>query len=296
MNSTAALAFCNDIDFADWSTYREAHRVLWECFGIDAEDSFWLFDPAGSEMALFKSSLSEKGTYHDEILEEVRAGRLAILHGAGNFDRLTTDLRPSRGLIGEGLAYLHEHACIPPIWSNHGDEGNIQNIGWPGAGYQQGDDPASECYVLDLLLQHGVRFFWTDRHCTNSFVCGRGSAGEQALIRLEMTRSGTPIHCFIRYRGALPKAPDAQTLGLQLTEEHLQSLIDQGGATVIYQHWCVHRDAERRPFTAGRPVFPLESMNALRRLADARDKGLLRIQRCAALLAECSQASAKEAA
>ena len=53
----ATLAFCNDIDFADWATYREVHRVLDGEFGFAAEASFWLFEPAGGEMALFTNSV-----------------------------------------------------------------------------------------------------------------------------------------------------------------------------------------------------------------------------------------------
>ena len=155
----ATLALCNDIDFADWDTYRAAHHELREEFGIDAEDSFWLFDPAGSDMALFKSSLNEKGPRHDELLADIQIGRLNILHAAGNFDFATTDQRPTRRMIADGLDYLAEHARVPEVWTNHGDTGNLQNIGWPGCTYQCGDNPAADSYVLDLLLQHGVRYF-----------------------------------------------------------------------------------------------------------------------------------------
>ena len=35
----ATLAFCNDIDFSDWATYRDVHREL-GALGLAAEDSF----------------------------------------------------------------------------------------------------------------------------------------------------------------------------------------------------------------------------------------------------------------
>lgn len=283
-----ALAFCNDTDFGHWRAYQEVHRILGEELGLPVQDSFWLFDPAGSDLALFKASLDEKGPRHDELLEEIRNGRAAILHSAGNFSRTDTEVRPSRTLIAEGLAYLKEHARVPIVWTNHGDEGNIQNIGGERPTYQQGDDPASDAYVLDLLLQHGVRFFWTDHHATNDFVCSTNGAGGRPLLVRERTRAGFEITCFHRYRGALPKAPDARTLRLQLTEEHLASLAGSGGATVIYQHWCVHRDAEGRPYGATSPVFSPENLAGLRRLADYRDGGGVRVLPLTDLLRECA--------
>ncbi len=279
------IAFCNDIDFATWSSYREVHRCLREEYGLDLEDSFWLFDPLGSELALFKSSLKQKGTYHDEILEEIRRRRLTILHACGNFDR-NTAFQPTRRLLAEGLDYLRRHASIPSIWTNHGDEGNIQNIGWRDATYQQGDLPSSDAFILDMLLQQGIRYFWTDRHTSNDFVFAPPGRAGQRIVHQEMTRAGLTINAFVRYRGSLPKAPDAETLGKQLSQAHLEALIAQRGDVVIYQHWCVHRASDGRAFTARPPIFPAESKQALQRLARHRDRNELRILPLADLLKE----------
>lgn len=284
------LTFCNDIDFADWATYREVHHVLREEFGIHAQDSFWLFDPAGSDMALFKDSLSAKGPKHDELLEDIRAGHLAILHSAGNFSRTNTHVRPSRALITEGLAYLKEHADALMTWTNHGDEGDIQNIGGARPTYQQGDDPSSEVYILDILLQNGLRYFCTDYTISNTFTFRLHNGTGHPLLVREKTRSGHEITCFFRYRGALPKAPDAQTLHVQLSAANLDQLTESRGVTVIYQHWCTHRDHNGKPFTASRPVFPAESMAALRRLAACRDKRLIAVPTLTECLRECDSA------
>lgn len=287
----ARIAFANDIDCADWAAYEAAHRELSEEFGIETEDSFWIFDPAGSEMALFGASLDEKGPRHDELLERIAAGRLTIMHTVGNFNRCDTDVRPTRQLMAEGLAYLQEHARVPAIWTNHGDEGNVQNIGWPGATYQEGDDPSSPAYVLDLLLQSGVRWFWTDRHTTNDFGNATAPGRDDSLVRAEPTRAGMTIQCFVRFRGALPKAPDAETLGQQITPRRLDQLASSGRAAVIYQHWCVHRDASGRPHTAQGPIFPPDSRAALRQLCQRRDAGAIEIVRLGQLLDDCARAA-----
>ena len=292
MSRTAALAFCNDTDFADWRTYREVHRVLGEEFGLPAQDSFWLFDPAGSEMALFRGSLEEKGARHDELLEEIGAGRLAVLHSAGNFSRSNTGIRPSRHLVEGGLDYLARHGQLPAVWTNHGDEGDIQNIGGQSPTYHEGDDPSSNAYILDLLLQGGVRFFWTDHHASNGFVFSADGPPGPPLLVKEKTRAGFEISCFHRYRGALPQAPDAGTLSRQLTEENLTQLAESGGVTVIYQHWCVHRDADGRPHRATSPVFSPDNLAALARLADYRDRKFVRVVPLTELLNECADGQA----
>ncbi len=284
----ALLAFCNDVDFSDRATSEEVRRILGSELGIAAEDSFWIFDPNGSERALFKRSLDEKGPRHEEVLEEIASGRLSILHGAGNFDAASTDVRAGRALVAGGLAYLRERARVPRVWTNHGDPGNVQNIGAGAPTYHEGDDPGSGAYVLDLLLQSGVRYFWADHHATNTFSLSADPTSRNPLVVRERARSGHSIECFFRYRGALPKAPDAQTLGLQLTRENLDRLVETEGACVIYQHWCVHRDGSGRPFTAGRPVFPEASLAGLRHVAGLRDRGLLRVLPVAKLLDECA--------
>lgn len=279
----ATLAFSNDIDFADWATYREAHHVLRNEFGIDADESFWLFDPAGSDLALFKGSVAEKGPRHDELLQDIVDRRLTILHSAGNFTQCPPEVRCTRGMVAEGLSYLKAHAPMPFVWVNHGGVADIQNIGGEQPVYQQGDDPASTAYLLDLLLQEGFRYFWQDRGSSNEFVLAAPDRRD-SILYTERTRSGHTITCFRRYRGALERAPDAQTLGQQLTPDNLAALVAARGTTIIYQHWCAHRDATGRPFTAGRPVFPPASLDALRRVAALRDQGVLQLPRLTALL------------
>ncbi|OLP16497.1 hypothetical protein BST81_21200 [Leptolyngbya sp. 'hensonii'] len=286
-----SLTFCNDIDFSDWQTYQEVHRILLEEFGIVTTDSFWLFAPAGSDMALFKSNCQEKGPKHDELLEEILAGRLNILHSAGNFSQTDTSVRSSRGMISEALQYLSDHARIPQIWTNHGDIGDIQNIGGSSPYYQEGDLPSSETYIVDLLLHYGVRFFWLDYHCSNTFVFERADTGNNPLWSLETTRSGHQIRCFRRFRGALPKAPTALTLGDQLSASNLEALATSDrGVTIIYQHWCAHRDASGKAIVAGRPIFPETAMLGLKQLVKLREQQRIALMPLEELLNQCASA------
>lgn len=274
---TAQLAFCNDIDFADWNTYCEAHKVLEGELGVRLGDSFWLFDPTGSEMALFKRSVAEKGPKHDQLLAEIQAGHLDVLHAAGNFSQVSTPIRPNRQLIAEGLAYLAQHAPIPKVWTNHGDYGDLTNIGGAKPLYQQGDNPGSEAYILDLLLASGVQYFWLDHHAVNHFVCTRAASSNTSLLTQERTRSGQTITCFHRYRGKLGKAPTASSLHLQLSNENLGALADSDGVSIIYQHWEAHRDASGQAYTAKSPVFGSEARTQLKVLSRFIAKGQIEV-------------------
>jgi len=284
----AELAFCNDVDFGSWETYREVHRTLSD-LGLPAEDSFWLFDPEGSDLALFRGSVQEKGPRHEEILEEIAEGRLTVLHGGGNWRDPADAKRDRRRLISEGIAYLREHVRVPEIWTNHGDETDVQNVGGGAPTYQRGDDPASGAFVLDLLLGAGVRWFWTDHHYRHDFVSTRGEGGAHPALVWDPTRSGQRIRCFYRYRGDLPFAPDAQSLAWQLREENLLELVEAGGVSIVYQHWMVHRDARGRPRTASLPVFSNEAVTRLTRLAELQAEGSLAVRPLSELLRSLEQ-------
>jgi hypothetical protein len=228
-------------------------------------------------MALFCADVAQPGPRHDDLLAALRSGDLAVLHGIGDFS--ASDLRPDRRAVADALRYLEEMAVVPRVWTNHGSEHDIQNIGGGQPQYQRGDDPGSEVYCLDLLLQHGIRYFWLDHHATNDFVDDR-----PPLFR-ERTRAGFDIQCFRRFRGALARAPDAQTLARQLSRDNLDALARTGQVAIIYQHWGVHRDCTGAPLPATPPVFPAASLRALELLADYRDRGVIEVVALPELLA-----------
>ena len=266
---SATLAFSNDCDFGNWDTYCEVRSVFSE-LGLPFEDSFWLFDPGGSDFGLFKSSMKEKGPRHDELLEEIAAGRLAVLHGGANLDE-TPLAGPFREALAEGLTYLEEKARVPKIWVNHGSENNRQNIGYNANTYHRGDTPGNDFYCLDLLTGHGVEFFWTDADYDNDHFC------LSPVMLRAYARDGREIYRFRRFRGSLPKAPDAQTLSWQLNEEHLCRLENTGGGTVIYQHWHVHRTSDGSPHTALTPVFPKKTIQSLTVLAQKHQNSTIQL-------------------
>jgi hypothetical protein len=263
------LAFADDCDFATYSSYVEVKSVFHD-LGLPFEDSFWLFDPAGSDLALCKGSLQEKGAYHDELLAEISAGRLTMLHAGANLDQ-GAPVGDFRDKLAQGLAYLQEHARVPRIWTNHGDAHKRQNLSYGPGGYHGGDRPADDYYCLDLLQHFGLEFFWTDADYDND------NFRLDPVWRVARAENGSEIKRFRRFRGPLPKAPDAESLAWQLREEHLAQLVREGGATILYQHWHIRRRADGAPYPAAGPVFPPASLRRLEALARLHAEGCLQV-------------------
>jgi len=231
-------------------------------------------------MALFRSNCSEKGPYHDELLDEIRAGRLDVLHGAGSYGaRFNQSLAPRREMIAEALDYLAKHAHVPKIWSNHGDDQNIHNIG--GAlpqYYHKGDEINSSCYILDILINNGFEYFWIDRHLV------RSARTPVRLVAPERTRSGHTINVFSRFMGEMGWAPNGQNLNLQLNEQNLRAWIDNRQNVIIYQHWGCHHDENRWAYSPEGEPLTEESQAALRWLAEQQEAGAVEVVRLKDLL------------
>ena len=273
------LAFCNDCDLLTWDGYRAVHSTL-DNLGLPAGDSFWLFDPSGNEMGLFRRDCTEKGPRHDELLEEIRKGRIDVFHSAGQYSaRFGGGLRPNRKSIAEAIEYLAKHARIPRIWTNHGDELCVQNIGAGNPlGYHGGDDPVSDVFILDLFLEAGVKYFWTDQRLLVD------PAMPARLVAPEQTRSGDTIFVFNRFLGVMPWAPNGQNFKLQLNDENLAHWTANGQNVIVYQHWGCHHDDKRWAYAPQGNPLTEESTAALAWLRDRQAEGKVEVVRLFDLL------------
>jgi SAM-dependent methyltransferase len=266
------LAFCSDCDLQTFSGYREIHAFM-DRARLPAGDSFWLFDPSGGEMGLFRSDCSEKGPFHDELLEEIRTGRIDVLHSAGSYGApFNRGFRPERRRIGQALEYLAKHAVVPRIWTNHGDDQNVQNVGgaYPNY-YHRGDELGADAYILDMLLEYGFEYFWTDHHIV------RPADVPKRLVAYERARSGQTIRVFSRFMGDLSWSPNGQNLARQINEQNLQQWIANGQNVILYQHWGCHHDDQRRAYSPQSHPLTEETQAALTWLSEQQDLGRISV-------------------
>jgi hypothetical protein len=170
----AALSVNNDTDGMNYGAFRDWHDFVngtgetqyGPGLGLEIADSFffwcWTLGGAG-ELALYHHLPYEplvKSRQHDEILELARAGWLDTLHGFGDWRE--PDLLLDRDIMKRALDYLAEHDVVLRNYVNHGGLNMSHSMGGIWGYYQHGDDPGHQSYCLDLVLDAGFRYFWTD--------------------------------------------------------------------------------------------------------------------------------------
>jgi glycosyltransferase involved in cell wall biosynthesis len=286
----AGLAFANDCEFYTWSDFCELHTWLntrketsWgPGLGLPISDSFWFFSE-GDDLGFSyfrETALGTPSAVAGRMRELITTGQLDALHAYGGFDH--------RGSFTRAHALVTLDECTrmglrAPVWTNHGNDRNRQNLGglWPNA-YQQGDQPDTPGYHADLLTHLGVEFAWLDAYATNRFSLGnaggRGFQGglvrddpsrwhDRVLCR-DRLRDGRPIAAFRRFRGARGPAPDPASLASQIAPANLDHLEASGGAAVVYQHFGCLRDADGRPERRLGRRWPAEAVAAMDDLSE----------------------------
>lgn len=166
-----ALAICNDTDgmtreaFLDWHCFVNGNRptAIGDGLGLEVGDSFWVWSDDGS-LSLFHGRPHEKdlppSPDTQTIVNFARAGLLDTLHGFGCW---AEEYALPRDRAAYALEYLDCLDLNPRVWVNHGGGFfRYHNIAGPWSYYQQGDTPGRPSYCLDLLLNAGIRYFWSD--------------------------------------------------------------------------------------------------------------------------------------
>jgi SAM-dependent methyltransferase len=301
----AMLAISSDIDHTRIDTLRETHRFMntrertsmGEGVGLDIANSMWVYktpiaDPARDDLSYFHGlSWDTPSVFGDELLCYARAGWIDTLHSYGNFGfTRRVDVRFERAHAEHGLTMLQRHGIKLTVWVNHGDRNNRQNIG--DSEWTCGDLPEAPEYHTDLLRAYGTEFLWLHGRTD---VIGRDSALEEYDLR-----DGGKMFGFRRFQ-SLRNYPDAQRLGhafglncftahggdrllqvwtpqglkYQLSDEVLNSLVENGRVCVIGQHL-----GSINPMIA----FDGEMVAAFKRLRKFQDDGMILVARTSRLL------------
>ncbi len=168
----AALAVSSDIDYTTPGYFLDLHAFVngngqtrfGRGLGLDIADSFWFYraNPEISEGISYFEGTCEKEKDAAVIREGIQQGRIDTLHAYGDFS-LGGGFR--RELAERALSRL---GLSVPIWINHGDDHNFQNVLAPGT---YGDLPEKRSaggwpsrpveYHADLFGRLGIQFIWT---------------------------------------------------------------------------------------------------------------------------------------
>jgi|GEM_PF-1937028 len=290
------VAIESDIDRTSLLRFRETHRFLnthaetslGPGLGLDFANSFWCY--RGGNWSSRQMEARDIGYwngddptnptwYADELAAYARAGRFSTLHSFGRFGTNFTREHAERA-----LEMLDRENIAFKLWSNHGSV-HHQNVATSldGRDDRHGSTPGSPCYHTDLLLQYGVRFFWTGGVNSNN-------EGTTKPLHKATLSDGSKVWVFERNNSLYHDAGDldlllrkgaifssrsrwaasivwqAYLLEFSLGQPRLDRLMEQGLYCIYGQHLGNQLGAAN--FTPGAAA-------ALRRLKQHHDKGAI---------------------
>jgi hypothetical protein len=304
------LAICSDIDDETPEHFAELHRFmntremtsLGRGVGLDITDSVWFYappsdgdDPAETQLSFFSGlDWTTRSPFADRILAYIRGGWIDTLHTYGNFSEspIGGPTQFTRAHAEHALAVLRDHGLSISVWSNHGNNNNIQNVEKDGD--MPGDVPDHPAHHSDLMTQAGVRFIWS--------TIMSDQFGRDDIVTLATLRDGQKIWKFSRndiaYRDDAERlktrfgASTQQTsrgpmailwhpalLHVQLSAINLAELVAKGGYAIVGQHL-----GYRGPHADPAAVLPPEAVEALYRLKALQDAGGILVAGTARLL------------
>lgn len=255
----AALAIHSDADDAAPRALADILAFFRETLGLPATGSLFFWAPP-PQASWFDDAEGRRPRDRDLLADLCRRGWIDAIHGLGDYNDAPP---PGRELARRALDDLAQAGARLPLWTNHGNPRNAQNVlRWSG----RGDLPGPQ-YIADLLREHGVRFVWPqrithvpgqDRPCApgeyyasypNGSPLRRALARSHAwvarrldiepfdgndLARIEPLRDGTPMYTFRRY--GIWKRDGAPNLAEILAPARLDRLVETGGAAIVYVH------------------------------------------------------------
>jgi SAM-dependent methyltransferase len=286
----AAVAISNDTDGLTWGAYEELHQFInsdeegpmGTGLGLEVGNSFWIWSDKG-EFSLhhagpWDSSAPESPESH-RIRDLVECGWLDTLHSFGDWRK---GYYLDRSAIKRGFEILDKLPNIPEVFVNHGG-GDLRthNIGGPWPSYQAGDDPKSSQYILDQLLDRGIKFYWTDKLFENEKFGDDLTNFNSSFEKWETVNQISSYHKKIRnscgvfkyFKNSIPisaknvlsnktffpligrdgnafygfkrfrgkDGPHLGNLNEQLSRDNLNQLVSETGTVIIYQHLGVWR-------------------------------------------------------
>lgn len=292
----AMVAISTDIDGTILPDFEETHRFMntlvdtkmGKGLGLDIANSFWMYkhnDKVGyidphekkawtDQMSYFQNDWTEP-FQAEAVKKYIKAGWIDSIHSFGDFsnpDKKTTYF--TREHAKKAIEQLEEDDLYINIWINHGNESNIQNFGgtYNFTEYQQGDDPEAFGYHTDLTIPYGIEFLWDS--------LGDDQLGHQSVLYPIHLKDGQKVWGYKRYTHVKEEEGTRWLWGIhflqeQLSEENLNTIMDEGLYSVIAQHLGTE-------VVDG--MYPESAIDTFKRLKKAQDDGNILVARTSRLL------------
>ena len=251
-----AIALSNDVEFMSEAFFEGLmsflnstnNTPLGQGLGLEVTSSMFFYSAHPYNFSYFEG-LEPQGprtSFANRIDEYLQAGWIDTLHAYGDFDGVGGFVREHAEHTFETLARI---GVTIPIYTNHGDSLNRQNIGGD-APYHQGDLSDSMAYHSDLLIRHGTRYIWTDTAVIEKVKTPLRLRQfiKQSIKRMVQSKPSRPLienwklqdenimPRFMRFRSTGGNAPNLSSLAYQLEQLDLQNLYENNAITVLYQH------------------------------------------------------------
>jgi len=297
-----ALAIANDAEFLSLPFFETLMAFVngrgetpWgRGLGLECTSSVFFYSAHAHSMSYFDGALpgGQRSSVAERLAVYLKSGWIDTIHAYGAFDRVGGF---ERAHSERSFAELDRLGVRLKVFTNHGDDKNVQNIGGDAA-YHRGDVPDQDAHHTDLLARHGVRHVWTDSMADEYRARPKGirqrwrqRGGFPFLTTEDRTmRDGTAFRGFRRLRGTGANAPNLSSLQRQLDLIDWDALYNKHESIVLYQHLGVlHRVAgECVPATVEAvKARPEVFLAPWRRLAREADEGRLWVVGLARLLA-----------
>ncbi len=122
--------------------------------GLEIGDTFWFYD-GSSRFSYFSNFTNQPSPQAPLIRDYYSAGYIDCLHTWGDFTDIPFERKYAQWAVEEAL----KHNLLLPIWVNHGNRNNTQNLNC-GIPYHQGATLGSASYHADLARAAGLRYLW----------------------------------------------------------------------------------------------------------------------------------------
>lgn len=248
----AGLSISNDCEFMSQEFFdslmtflnSSEQTILGKGLGLDVTASTFFYSAHKYNFSYFNGTNvnSKKSSFSARMEEYLRSGWIDTIHAYGDFDGVGGFERNHALRVFEVLDRI---GSVIPVFTNHGDSFNYQNIGGD-AFYHKGDVSDEKAYHTDLLVQHGTKYIWTDsavfgdlksiRERLKTISTANFQLSSKSLVENFILRDGQKLMRFDRFRGTGVNAPNLSSFPYQLARLNLPQLYKKHGLAVVYQH------------------------------------------------------------